>query len=151
MKSLFCLLLVPDIQIKITFSITATQSIWDFNCKFSQLVFPEIAQDYKLRWLGKKMGENYAISSCIQLQILFFRIWLTVFFPSSQGEYVLYRMEHNSIFMEISTNRHLLPFCLFLKVFKDVIFECQILFMLAKETYAIKNWHKYSLFKLKVV
>jgi len=70
---------------------------------------------------GKKMGENDTILFCIKLQI-FFHIWLTVFSPSSQGEDLLYRMEHNSIFMEISTNRHLLPFCIVLKFFEDVIF-----------------------------
>lgn len=81
----------------------------------------------------------------------FFYTWLTVFSPSSQGKDLLYRIEHDSIFMEISTNRYLLPFCIVCKVFEDVIFECQIFFVLSKCIICNKNQKKYSLFKLKVV
>lgn len=141
-------LLVYDIKIKVTFS--ASQSRWDFNSKFSWPSFTEIAQDYKLCWVEKreKTMRSYFTSNT---RLGFFHIWLTVFIPSSQGKDFLYRMEHDSIFMEISTNRYLLPFCIVLKVFEDVIFECQIFFVSSKSFICNKNQKKYSLFKLKVV
>lgn len=37
-----------------------------------------------------------------------------------------------SIFMEISKNRHLLPFRIVLEVFKDMIFECQCTFCIVR-------------------
>lgn len=76
------------------------------------------------------MRENEAILFCIKLKLVFFFSYLI---NSILSQFVRGRPpvqnEAQFYFYGNQYKQAVLPFCIVLKVFEDVIFECQILFL----------------------
>lgn len=84
---------------------------------------------------GKKMGENDAILFCIRLQIFFSYLINSILSQFTRGRPPV----QNGAQLYFYGDQYKQASCIVLKVFEDVIFECQILFIVSESNICNKN------------